>query len=103
MTCRTHFINGIWQSGEGELLHKQDPLNQQVIWRGRTAAPWQVTAACYAARNALSGWSRLAPEQRLMYIIRFSQRLSQMKEPMARIISQETSKPLWDYVVKCKR
>ena len=96
MTMTTHYIDDCWQAGKGPELVKRNPLTQEIIWRGALATEEQVDLACQAARNAFYLWSQRSLDQRLEVIHRFVNLLTDQKEALARIISLETSKPLWE-------
>lgn len=96
MTMTTHYIDDRWQAGKGPELVKRNPLTQEIIWRGALATEEQVDLACQAARNAFYIWSQRSLDQRLKVIHRFVNLLTDQKEALARIISLETSKPLWE-------
>lgn len=96
MSERTHYINGEWHSGNGEEFVSYDPATQEIIWRGKIADTEQVNAAVTAARAAFSSWSHLEFEQRLNYLIAYRQVIEKNREEVARTISQEVGKPLWE-------
>jgi succinylglutamic semialdehyde dehydrogenase len=89
-------INGQWCQGQGESLCKTDPLKQQPLWHGHAATASDVARACDAARAAFVPWARRSLAERIEIIERFAQLLEQHKTHLAEVISQETSKPLWE-------
>ena len=89
-------INGIWVQGRGPLFNKTNPVNNQLIWSGHEANQEDVEQACQAARSAFPAWARLTLEQRIQIIERFAVLLEENKTVLAEVISQETSKPLWE-------
>lgn len=90
------FIAGTWRSGQGREWVKQDPVNQQQIWRGTEATTADVEDAVLAARQAFGTWARLPLAQRIIVIETFAALLEQNKQYLAEVISRETSKPLWE-------
>ncbi|MCE1736791.1 aldehyde dehydrogenase family protein, partial [Enterobacter hormaechei] len=68
----------------------------QVLWQANSADASQVRAACHAAREAFYAWSHLPASERIKVIQAFAVLLNEEKETLARVISQETSKPLWE-------
>ncbi|RUO34161.1 succinylglutamate-semialdehyde dehydrogenase [Aliidiomarina sanyensis] len=93
---RTHFINGVWQSGEGAEFTSVDPAKDTVVWRGQAASAQQVDAAMRAARAAFPAWAAMAFEDRLSRVKRFASLLEENKEGMALVMARETGKPLWE-------
>ncbi len=96
MTQGALLIDGAWVQGHGSTLSKTDPVTNQTIWAGNEASTADVEQACDAARQAFPAWARLALEQRIAIVERFAALLEQNKNQLAEVISQETSKPLWE-------
>lgn len=90
------FINGNWIDGHGNQWEKTDPVSQKLIWQGKEATAQDVELACHAARDAFPAWARTSLEQRIAVIEKFAQLLDQNKQFLAEVISQETSKPIWE-------
>lgn len=90
------FINGQWSVGHGTEWIKSDPIHQQAIWQGTEATTEDVAQACQAARVAFKSWARTPLLERIAIIERFAALLEQNKQHLASVISQETSKPLWE-------
>lgn len=89
-------IDGVWVQGQGSAFEKTNPVSNQQIWAGHEASPADVAQACDAARQAFPAWARLPIEERIATIERFAGLLEQNKTQLAEVISQETSKPLWE-------
>lgn len=66
------------------------------IWEGTAANAADVQAAVKAARLAFSSWSLTSLDQRKNFLTRFVQELSAQQNEFARLISQESGKPLWE-------
>ncbi|ENX34745.1 N-succinylglutamate 5-semialdehyde dehydrogenase [Acinetobacter colistiniresistens] len=96
MSQGTLLIDGAWVQGQGAAFQKTNPVNNQQIWAGHEASQADVNQACDAARQAFPAWARLALEDRIAIIERFAALLEQNKTQLAEVISQETSKPLWE-------
>ncbi|AKC32606.1 succinylglutamate-semialdehyde dehydrogenase [Candidatus Pantoea carbekii] len=96
MSHLAHFISGKWCLGKGPVLIKRSPENQDILWKASSANIEDVQNACLAARAAFYNWSHLSLEQRITIVQSFATRLSEQKEQVATLISQETSKPLWE-------
>ncbi len=92
----THFINGQWQQGQGQLFVSTDPAKNQQIWQGQAATEAQVDAAFQAARAAFEAWADLSFTQRSDVVKNFAQKLNEHKEALALTIAEETGKPLWE-------
>jgi succinylglutamic semialdehyde dehydrogenase len=73
-----------------------DPGTGETLWSGSAADPAEVDGALVRARAAASGWARLDLEQRIEIARTFAEQVRAAAEPMARLISQETGKPLWE-------
>ncbi|KMJ43483.1 succinylglutamate-semialdehyde dehydrogenase [Xenorhabdus khoisanae] len=96
MNHQANYIGGEWIVGQGLPVIKYSPIDQQVLWQANGASARQVDEACQSARKAFPAWSRLAVEKRIAVIQTFADLLTQEKENIARVISEETSKPLWE-------
>lgn len=91
-----NYINGNWVKGDGDHLVGLNPATERPYWQGNEASTKEVEQSCDAARNAFFSWSQVPFEERVIVCERFSSSLSENKESLARIISQETGKPLWE-------
>ncbi|MCC8381775.1 succinylglutamate-semialdehyde dehydrogenase [Xenorhabdus sp. PB30.3] len=96
MSDQANYIDGKWVTGQGVQVVKHSPIDQQILWQARSASVKQVEQAGLAARRAFSDWAKLAVEKRIAIIQAFADLLAQEKETIARVISEETSKPLWE-------
>ncbi|MXP68003.1 succinylglutamate-semialdehyde dehydrogenase [Pantoea sp. Aalb] len=96
MSHRAHFISGQWLLGSGSYLTKLSPEDQHVYWKAKSANIKEVQIACLAAHHAFYSWSNYTFNERLDSIKRFASCLDSHREQLAQIISQETSKPLWE-------
>ncbi|GAA4884038.1 succinylglutamate-semialdehyde dehydrogenase [Ferrimonas pelagia] len=92
----THLINGEWLAGQGAAFTSLNPANGETIWQGASASAEQVDSAVRAARAAQLDWFLSGLEARIAVIQAFKAELEQAKEPLARLISDETGKPLWE-------
>ncbi|SFU42594.1 succinylglutamate-semialdehyde dehydrogenase [Xenorhabdus koppenhoeferi] len=96
MNHQANYIGGEWIAGQGLPVIKNSPVDQRVLWQANGASASQVDEACQSARKAFPAWSGLGVEQRIAIIQAFADLLTQEKENIARVISEETSKPLWE-------
>ncbi|WP_158700219.1 aldehyde dehydrogenase family protein, partial [Cronobacter dublinensis] len=90
------WINGEWQTGQGETLEKRDPVSGELLWQGNAADEAQVTQACAAARAAFPAWAKRPFAERQAIAEKFAALLEASKTDLTRIIAQETSKPRWE-------
>lgn len=96
MTNPAIFIGGTWEAGHGEALTSTNPANNDVVWQGKGADGAQVAAAVEAARAASHSWSRRSSEDRVAIAKKYQELLTNKKQELAEVISQENGKPLWD-------
>lgn len=90
------FINGEWINGLGDSFEKRNPANNKLLWEGNAANNVQVVDAIHSARNAFTDWAGLTTEQRLTYLQKFAEKVTESKSELAEIIAKETGKPLWE-------
>lgn len=90
------FIQGQWLNGHGAEWIKTNPVSNQALWVAQAANQEDVEKAALAARKAFATWAKYSLEQRIEIIERFAALLEQNKNRLAEVISQETSKPLWE-------
>ncbi len=91
-----NLIANEWISGKGSELVSISPSDETVVWAGNHCNKDQVSLATAAARAALSGWWRLSFEQRAAYITKYASAVEARKDELARSISHEIGKPLWE-------
>jgi succinylglutamic semialdehyde dehydrogenase len=96
MNTHTHFIAGNWLVGEGHDIQSIDPAKKNIIWQAKSASQEQVNLAVKAARSAFVSWSNLTFDERLVFVKKFAELLTQNKQAFALSIAQETGKPLWE-------
>jgi succinylglutamic semialdehyde dehydrogenase len=92
----THYVNGHWTAGEGPQMTTVDPATGLPSWSGASAGEAQIDLACRAARAAFADWAGSAMEQRIAICERFRDGLKANAEVLARTISEEVGKPLWE-------
>lgn len=93
---REHFINNQWVTGSGHLIISRNPINGEMLWQGYSATDKEVLQALVAAREAYPKWARLSFEERLVYLKKFCDLLTQSLDEFALTISKEVGKPLWE-------
>jgi succinylglutamic semialdehyde dehydrogenase len=92
----THFINGQWCDGSGDELAWTNPATGETTWRGRAASEREVNRAVEAAGTGFEHWCAASFDQRVEYAETFRNALQEQSEPLARTISADTGKPLWE-------
>ncbi len=90
------YIDGDWREGGGERFSSHDPASGDKVWEGRAADADDVAEAMAAARLAFPLWSRRPLEERIGIVRAFGQALEKRKDDIARSISREMGKALWD-------
>ncbi len=90
------FIDGKWQPGHGDAFTSTNPATEDMLWQGGAANALDVDDAVKSARAAFPDWSNRSFEHRLEIVHRFKSLLTERKEQLAEIISQENGKPFWD-------
>ena len=92
----SHYLSGLWASGEGPHLPTIDPATGLKTWTGTEATAAEIDLACQAARAAFAAWAGLPLDNRLAICTRFRDLLKANTEPLARLISEEVGKPWWE-------
>lgn len=96
MAKQTHFIAGKWIQGLGAPMTSFNPATGDKVWGGQAAGNEQVDQAVASARDAFESWSSKTLEDRLVHLERYRSHLEAHKDQLAKIISRENGKPLWD-------
>ncbi len=92
----SHFIAGEWETGEGTPFSSFDPSTGELVWRGPAATSNEIDHAIVAAQKAFPAWSLLSHTERFSILKRFAEILQKNEGVLARQISLESGKPLWD-------
>ncbi|WP_353200926.1 succinylglutamate-semialdehyde dehydrogenase [Sandarakinorhabdus sp.] len=74
-------------------LASTDPCTGEVIWTGPTGG---VADAVATARAAAPAWARTSLDQRIAIVRAFKAAVDASADAFARLIAQETGKPLWE-------
>ena len=96
MSEASNFINGAWLAGSGVDLFTVDPASGRQTWASRESSAADVEQACRAARAAFEGWALTPLAERIAICLRFRDLLKENAEALARLISEEVGKPLWE-------
>lgn len=89
-------IDNRWQFGGGQEWASTNPLDSSALWQGRASDRAQVDAAVDAATRAGPAWRKLTVEERMVYVDGFVECLKRNSESLARLITRENGKALWD-------
>lgn len=90
------YINGKWESGSGEPLKVICPAKGVVVWEGQAADRNQTTRAVDGALNAFDSWRLMPLQGRIEILERYATGLERKKEQIAKAISSEMGKQLWE-------
>lgn len=78
------------------ILASHNPSTGEEIWKGPSAGSQEVDTAVRRAQSAFHEWGKLSPDDRIPYLIKFSEVLSEKSQMLARALSEENGKPLWE-------
>lgn len=96
MSLGSVFIQGQWRAAQGQPFVKTNPVGKAQIWAGQEATAEDVQLASESARQAFPQWAVTPLEQRIQIVEEFARLLKENQQHLAEVISQETSKPLWE-------
>ena len=96
MSLGSVFIQGQWRAAQGQPFVKTNPVGKAQIWAGQEATAEDVQLASESARQAFPQWAVTPLEQRIQIVEEFARLLKENQQHLAKVISQETSKPLWE-------
>ena len=91
------YIDGEWVGSQsGETIDVVNPTNEQKFATVPKASRDDVKRAIDAAEKAQTKWEGLAPLQRAKYLIKIAQLMTEQRENLARILTSEEGKPLYE-------
>ncbi len=96
MSNPSNYINGAWLAGSGSELHTIDPSTGRQTWTSNQSSGDDVQQAAQAAHNAFEAWAVTPLAERIAVCTRFRDLLKENAEDLARTISEEVGKPLWE-------
>jgi succinylglutamic semialdehyde dehydrogenase len=79
-----------------QTLRSIDPATQDIVWEGPMLDAAGCEAAVARARAAFPGWAATPLEERIAIVRRYADALKADTEELARTISRETGKQLWE-------
>jgi succinylglutamic semialdehyde dehydrogenase len=80
----------------------KNPATQAIIWQGNAADETAVSQAVQSARHAFSTWSLTSLEDRILFLIKLQELISENINEIAECISEETGKALWECIAEAK-
>lgn len=89
-------IGGEWRVGRGDRLVSTNPATGAVVFEGAGASADDAALAVAAARKAWLGWADAGLDARIEVVRRYKAILQERADVIARAISEETGKPLWE-------
>lgn len=95
-TTRQLLINGVWEDGCGENWERVSPVDESITAHGNFASLEQLNAAMQASRIAFPTWRQLPLDERMQLIQRYAHYLNEHRTEIARSITMESGKPLWE-------
>lgn len=104
MSFKGDFINGQFlkiEKPDGE-FKDVSPADLSDILMTVSFKHEHVDEACLAAKKAYSTWAHLSFEQRKEYLLRLKELFVTHEAEMAKAISRDTGKPLWDATTEAK-
>ncbi|MCJ8332034.1 MAG: aldehyde dehydrogenase family protein, partial [Lentisphaeria bacterium] len=84
------YINNKWIDGSGDAMQSINPATGEVLWEGAMASPGELSEAIAAGREAHYDWSKKTLDERLVYLQKFTDLLTERKAEFAKLISDET-------------
>src|SRR4051794_32454176 len=93
----SNYIAGEWRAASvSEVLEDRDPATGELAALVPLSGPSDVDAAVRAAREAQPAWRDVAPQRRARAIMRLRHELSQRREDIARLVTEDMGKTLAD-------
>lgn len=90
------YLGGTWEEGQGLGLRSLNPATGEPVWEGRASSDRQTARAFEAASEVFTSWSAMPLAERVAVAQRFGALVEDHKDELARVISLETGKPLWE-------
>ena len=94
-TLLKNYINGQWRAAStSDTLDVTNPATGETLAQVPLSPPGDVDAAAQAAADALPGWRRTPPGERIQYLFKLKTLLEAHFEEISRIITMECGKTL---------
>lgn len=91
-----NFIAGRWLEAGGDAIRSLNPANGEEVWQGRASDAGDVSRAFDAAEAVFDDWAARPLEGRIEILQAYAALVTARKDDVARAISLDTGKPLWD-------
>lgn len=78
------------------MIRSFDPATAELVWEGEATPPGDIAPMIVAARTSLPGWADRPLDERIAVLRRYAEILTDRADDLARDISRETGKPLWE-------
>ncbi|TWU24369.1 N-succinylglutamate 5-semialdehyde dehydrogenase [Novipirellula galeiformis] len=79
-----------------KLFQSTSPLDDSVVFQGPTSTPQQIAQAFTSAQESTAFWRRTSVSQRIQIALNYAQYLSEHRDEIRTLISQEVGKLPWD-------
>ena len=89
-------IDGAWRTGRGAPVSSNNPSTGDTRWQRPGASGEDVADAVAAARGAFEAWREVPLDERESTLRRYAEIVTARKADIARLISDEAGKPLWE-------
>lgn len=96
----SHFIDGEWVEGVGDVFSAENPTTGEIAWAGRSATAADVHCGIDAARRALRSWSGSSLSARVEHMHAFAEKVKEAKPHLVDAICVSTGKPRWEAVTE---
>ncbi|PSN92882.1 hypothetical protein B9Q08_00455, partial [Candidatus Marsarchaeota G2 archaeon ECH_B_SAG-M15] len=91
------YINGVWgDSSSGQVASVVNPATEDVVATVPAGTVEDARAALDAAEAAFDAWSSLTPLDRAKYLFKAADEMEAVKGDLARTITLEQGKPLYE-------
>lgn len=90
------FIDGVWRGGRGRRFETIEPATGQILFEADAASREDISEAVRAARRAFPLWRDAPFAERKSVLERYRDLVLARADELARLISRETGKPLWE-------
>ncbi|MES0873720.1 succinylglutamate-semialdehyde dehydrogenase [Sinimarinibacterium thermocellulolyticum] len=90
------YLDGRWCRGSGPVFESLAPHDEHRVWQGCAASASDVDDAFVAARKAFDDWADRSFAERATLTRAFATLLEAQAEALARLLAEETGKPLWE-------
>jgi len=90
------YIDGAWRGGRGRKFQTIEPATGRISFEAEAASREDVSEAVRAARRAFPQWRDTPFAERKAVLERYRDLVLARADELARLISRETGKPLWE-------